>query len=118
VKLEPTWHLDSNLENQENGGMKTTLELPDALVKQVKLRALEDGRKLKETVADLLRKGLAAKIESADTPFEPTVTTDRKTGLPRIEGGHPANPANEMTPDRVAAILEAQELGWHHAAGR
>ena len=30
--------------------MKTTLDLPDALVKQVKLRALHDGRKLKDAV--------------------------------------------------------------------
>ena len=39
--------------------MKTTLDLPDALVKQVKLRAVREGRKLKDAVADLLRKGLA-----------------------------------------------------------
>jgi plasmid stability protein len=37
--------------------MKTTLDLPDALVKQVKLRAVREGRKLKDLVADLLRKG-------------------------------------------------------------
>ncbi len=40
--------------------MKTTLDLPDALVKQVKLRAVREGQKLKDAVADLLRKGLAA----------------------------------------------------------
>jgi len=40
--------------------MKTTLELPDDLVKQIKLRAVHEGRKLKDAVADLLRKGLAA----------------------------------------------------------
>src|SRR5947199_369475 len=37
--------------------MKTILDLPDALVKQVKLRALQEGRKLKDAVADLLRNG-------------------------------------------------------------
>lgn len=40
--------------------MKTTLDLPDALVKQIKLRAIHEGKKLKDAVADLLRKGLAA----------------------------------------------------------
>jgi plasmid stability protein len=41
--------------------MKTTLELPDELVKEIKLRAIHEGSKLKDAVADLLRKGLAAK---------------------------------------------------------
>src|SRR5882724_7863117 len=40
--------------------MKTTLELPDELVKEIKLRAVHEGKKLKDVVADLLRKGLAA----------------------------------------------------------
>jgi hypothetical protein len=40
--------------------MKTTLDLPDDLVREVKLHALDQGQKLKEAVAALLRKGLAA----------------------------------------------------------
>src|SRR5438067_825254 len=40
--------------------MKTTLDLPDALVKQMKLRALHEGKKFKDAVADTLRAGLAA----------------------------------------------------------
>ena len=40
--------------------MKTTLNLPDDLVKEVKLRAVNDGMKLQDAVADLLRKGLAS----------------------------------------------------------
>lgn len=39
--------------------MKTTVDLPPELVKEIKLRAVHDGRKLKETLADLLRIGLA-----------------------------------------------------------
>ena len=42
------------------GRMKTTLDLPDALVKEIKLRAVHEGKKLKDAMADLLRKGLAA----------------------------------------------------------
>jgi hypothetical protein len=38
--------------------MKTTLELPDALVREIKLRAVHEGRKLKDVIADLLRAGL------------------------------------------------------------
>ena len=94
--------------------MKTTLDLPDALVKQVKLRALRDGRKLKDAVADLLRKGLAA---AGETSAEPVVTTDKQTGLPVIECKNAATPQGEMTLQRVADILLAQEAGWHHAAG-
>jgi hypothetical protein len=40
--------------------MKTTLDLPADLVKEVKLRAVHEGKKLKDAVAELLRKGLTA----------------------------------------------------------
>lgn len=95
--------------------MKTTLDLPDTLMKQVKLRALRDGRKLKDTVADLLRKGLTADTAPA---AEPVVAKDKKTGLPLIECKQAASLHDEPTPERVADILLAQEAGWHHAAGR
>ena len=96
--------------------MKTTFDLPDSLVKQVKLRALNDGRKLKDTVADLLRRGLAS---SDERPAKsPRVSTDAKTGLPLIVCPRAAAPGEEITPERNAEILLAQEREWHHAAGR
>ena len=98
--------------------MKTTLDLPDALVKQVKLRALQDGRKLKDTVADLLRKGLAVAADTLPDARAPVVTRDKESGLPLIECKHAARPQEEVTPERVADILLAQEARWHHAAGR
>lgn len=45
--------------------MKTTLDLPDELVRRVKMRALQSDRKLKDTVAELLETGLRA---AAGTP--------------------------------------------------
>lgn len=42
------------------GFVKTTLELPDVLMRRVKLRAVNRNQKLKETVAQLLEQGLAA----------------------------------------------------------
>lgn len=38
--------------------MKTTLVLPDPLMRRVKIRAASEGRKLKEVIADLLEKGM------------------------------------------------------------
>jgi plasmid stability protein len=98
--------------------MKTTLDLPDSLVKQVKLRALQDGRKLKDAVADLLRKGLAAAANEKPADHAPAVTTDKQTGLPLIKCKHTATPEAELTPERVAEILLAQEVARHHDAGR
>jgi plasmid stability protein len=40
--------------------MTTTLDLPDDLVEDIHLRAEQEGRGLDETVAELLRAGLAA----------------------------------------------------------
>lgn len=98
--------------------MKTTIELPASLVKQVKLRAVREGRKLKDAVADLLRKGLAAARDEKAKTQAPVVTTDKITGLPLIECKHAASPEEEMTPDRVAEVLFAQEVEWQHGAGR
>jgi hypothetical protein len=98
--------------------MKTTLDRPDALVKQVKLRAVREGRKLKDAVADLLRKGLAAARSPEADATMPRVTPDKQTGLPVIECKQAASAAEELTPDRVAEILLVQEAEWHHAAGR
>ena len=98
--------------------MKTTLDLPDALMKQIKLRAVRQGRKLKDAVAELLRKGLdAARDEEPESPAA-VITKDRKTGLPLIECKRNALPQEELTPERVADILLSQEVGWHVEAGR
>ncbi len=40
--------------------MKTTLDLPDELMREVKFRALHERNELKDTIADLLPKGMAS----------------------------------------------------------
>ena len=40
--------------------MKTTLDLPDELMRQVKLRAVHRNQKLKDAIAQLLQLGMAA----------------------------------------------------------
>jgi len=97
--------------------MKTTLDLPDGLVKQVKLRAVREGRKLKDEVADLLRKGLSTAAQEEPNTQSAAIRTDKKTGLPLIECKQAASPDEELTPERVAEILLTQEVGWQHDAG-
>jgi hypothetical protein len=49
--------------------MKTTLELPDELMREVKIRAIHERKKLKDAIADFIRKGMAAgKPRRAKTP--------------------------------------------------
>ena len=87
--------------------MKTTVELPDGLMKAVKLRAVNNGRRLKDEMEAVIRRGLAAegKGEAAE------IMKDPETGLPAIRVKHAAA-RGEMGPERVAEILERQELDW------
>ena len=45
--------------------MKTTLEIPDELMRRVKMRAVQRNQKLKDTVATLLEAGIAAVSDDA-----------------------------------------------------
>jgi len=98
--------------------MKTTLELPNDLVKEIKLRALHSGVKFKEAVAELLRKGLEAESQVMSDSPRAKIVRNRQTGLPMIECPHPASPLEELTPARVAEILIDQEAAWHNEASR
>ena len=40
--------------------MKTTLDLPDGLMREVKIRAMHEQKKLKDAIAEFIRKGMAA----------------------------------------------------------
>jgi len=61
--------------------MKTTLELPDELVRRIKIRAIERNQKLKDTVAQLLELGLAngAQTETMVLPPKPVRLKQQKS---------------------------------------
>ena len=40
--------------------MKTTLDLPDDLMHEVKIRAVHEHKKLKDAIAEFIRKGMTA----------------------------------------------------------
>jgi hypothetical protein len=49
--------------------MKTTLDLPDELMREVKIRAIHERKKLKDAIADFIRRGMAAsKTRPAKAP--------------------------------------------------
>jgi hypothetical protein len=83
------------------GTMKTTLDVPDDLMREVKIRAVREIRKLKDAVADLLRRGLSQRRS------EPKVR--HRVALPIVECARKARPREEMTPERVAAVLLEDE---------
>jgi plasmid stability protein len=87
--------------------MKVTFDLPPDLARQLKLRAVHEGRKIKDVAADVLRAGLTA--EPSPPLATPTIGRDERTGLPVILGGRPAKPGEELTAERIAEILIEQE---------
>ena len=92
--------------------METTLDLADDLVRAIEFRAFQDGRRLNDAVADLLRKGLAASI--APRPLavpkgSARVTTDPATGLPVILGDSNA-PGCQMTNEEMLALYQETQL--------
>lgn len=45
--------------------MKTTLDIPDSLLTQIKLQAVREGKKLKQLVAELLERGMKTGSEAS-----------------------------------------------------
>jgi hypothetical protein len=87
--------------------MKTTLDLPDELLKQVKLRAVHESKKLKEVFADTLRAGLAAPPRPARRA-RVVIRKDRKTGLPVVRCSADA-PARRMTSADLLALEQESQ---------
>ena len=85
--------------------MKTTLDLPNDLLRAMKLRAVHEGRKLKDVAAEIFRRGLAQ-------PEPPSRAIPRRVILPLIQCRHPPAPKMELTADKVAEILLKQEVEW------
>ena len=83
--------------------MKTTLDLPDDLMREIKVRAAREDRKLKDLVADLLRRGLRDEGEKPDR-------IRHRVKLPLIHSPHRVKPGEGLTPDQVAQILLDQEV--------
>ncbi len=82
--------------------MKTTLDLPDELMRDIKIRAIKENRKLKDAVADLLRLGLSQRGAGP-------ATVRNRVMLPLVQCAHEAPRGEEITPERVASLLLAED---------
>jgi hypothetical protein len=73
--------------------MKTTLELPDELMRRVKLRAVHRSQKLKDAITQLLEIGLATTADAEKVPRAPKPL--------RLKGGH------SLTMDDIEAAIRS-----------
>jgi plasmid stability protein len=90
--------------------MKTTLDLPPELIREMKLRAAGEGRKLRDVATEIFRRGLACADAS------PREVYQRRVKLPLIAC---EQRSERLTAAKVAAILLKQEVEWiDEAAGR
>ncbi len=85
--------------------MKVTLDLPNELLKEMKLRAVHSDRKFKDVVAETIRRGLAAPAPSA------TAAARSLVQLPIITCP-PGTPKFPLTGEDIDRILNQQEVEW------
>jgi len=99
---------DRKLESWEAGNVKATLDLPGDLLREMKLRAVLEGRKFKDVAAEVFRRGLTQPATNS--------RIRHRVKLPMVKCRHPA--VKDLTPADVADVLIKQEAEWIHEASR
>ena len=86
--------------------MKTTIDLPADLVREMKLRAVHDNRKLKDLAADLIRSALRPADQEGAGP------TPLPKCLPvlRTRARSAGEPAARRTPQEMADWIKQVDL--------
>lgn len=82
--------------------MKTTLDLPDDLMREVKIRAAQQGKKLKDVMADTLRSGLGATPQNIEAP-RAIIAKHPVLGFPTVKCA-PNSAASQMTPEELLQL--------------
>jgi plasmid stability protein len=81
--------------------MKTTLDLPDALFREVKLRAVVQGRTVKDLVTELLQQGLG---------LSPAGQAEKRPTSERVQIGENGLPLITCAPNAPATRLSVEAL--------
>jgi plasmid stability protein len=89
--------------------MRTTLDLPDPLMRRVKIRAASEGRKLKEIIPELLEKGLDSPSAEALREDELPYRIDPKTGMAISRTLGPPRAKKVSLAESLAIIEQANE---------
>ena len=87
--------------------MKTTIDLPDDLILEMKLRAVRKNRKLKDLAADLIRSALFPRklIESESVNSLP-----RTLPIMQARPSPEKRPATAMTPQQMSDWVKEADL--------
>ena len=89
--------------------MKTTLDLPDDLIQEVKLRALLQRRTVKDFVAECLRQALAMPaLRQAEKPPASSRVVIGEDGLPVLHCD-PDAPATRMSVGKLLALEQESQ---------
>jgi len=67
--------------------MKTTLDLPDDLMREVKIRAVHEQKKLKDAIAEFIRKGMATGTSGRQKAPKPVKLRGGPITTEEIEAG-------------------------------
>jgi plasmid stability protein len=67
--------------------MVTALDLPQDLLKDIQSRATQEGRRIDETAAELLRAGLAASSRATSVNADPAMLRRRKEIVEKFLSG-------------------------------
>ena len=90
--------------------MKTTLDLPDELIREVKLRAVVQGRTLRDVVAEFLRQGLGIETDRPAKSFpEDSLVSVGGEGLPVVRCASGA-PASKMSVKELLRLEQDTQL--------
>ncbi len=97
--------------------MKTTIDLPESLLRQAKAEAALSGRKLRELVAEALRLRLGIREEAKPAAGAPALLLKNLDELPLIKCRRGTRKLN-VTPMRIHELEMEAEAGRHEASLR
>ena len=89
--------------------MKTTIDLPADLVREIKLRAVHEGRKLKDVAAELLKRGLGLPSLPVRSERKPKISRDPITGFPVIQSRRSPGFTPPTLEESLALIQQANQ---------